>query len=41
LPAGLDVDGEHPLEALRPGHPLLPIDGRCLATLSDSACAGC
>jgi len=40
LPAGLDVDGEYALEALGPEHRLVPIDGRCLATLSDSACAG-
>ena len=39
-PADLDVYGEYALEALGPGHPLVPIDGRCLATLSDSACAG-
>ena len=36
LAAGLDVDGEHPLEALRPGHRPLPIGGRCLGTLSGS-----
>ena len=37
-PAALDVDGEYALEALGPGHALVPIDGRCLATLSDGAC---
>ena len=40
LLAGLDVNGEHPLEALCPAHRPLPIGGRCLATLSDSACPG-
>ena len=39
-PADLDVYRKYALEALGPGHPLVPIDGRCLATLSDSACAG-
>ena len=40
LPAGLDIDREHPLEALRPRHPRMPIDGRWLATLGNSACPG-
>ena len=36
LAAGFDVDGEHPLEALRPGHRPLPAGGRCLGTLGGS-----
>jgi hypothetical protein len=32
LAAGLDVDGEHPLEALRPGHRFLSASGRGLET---------
>ena len=33
LAAGLDVGGEHPLEALRPGHRPLPAGGRFPGTL--------
>ena len=33
LPAGLDINREHPLEALRPAHRPLPIDGRWLIGL--------
>ena len=40
LPAGLDVDGEHPPEALRPVHRPLPIGGRCLDALVGSGAAG-
>ena len=36
-PADLDVYRKYALEALGPGHPPLPIAGRCLATPSDSA----
>jgi hypothetical protein len=36
----VNVDGEYPLEALCPAHRPLPIGGRCLASLSDSACPG-
>ena len=39
-PVDLDVYRKYALEALGPGHHLVPIDGRCLTTLSDSACAG-
>jgi len=34
--AGLDVYGEHPLEALRPGHCPLRVDGRWLVVLAAS-----
>ena len=40
LSAGLDVDGEHPLEALGPGHPPLPTGDRCFGTFSDGRTAG-
>jgi len=36
LPAGLDVDGEHPLEALRPGEAPLAVGGRWFAALGCS-----
>jgi hypothetical protein len=36
LPAGLNVDGEYPLEALCPGHRLLSTSGRCLTALGGS-----
>jgi hypothetical protein len=34
--AGLDLDGENPLEALRPRQGSLPVGGPCLATLVGS-----
>ncbi len=42
LAAGLNVDGEYPLEALCPGHRLLSASGRCLTALggSDGVCPG-
>ena len=40
LAAGLNVDGEHPLEALGPGHPPLPTCDRCFGTFSDGRTAG-
>ena len=36
LPAGLDVDGEDPLEALCPSQSPLPVGGRCPAALAGS-----
>jgi len=39
-PAGLDLDGERPLEALRPGQGSLPVGGRYLAVLVGSGGAG-
>jgi hypothetical protein len=42
LPAGLDIDGEHPLGALRAGEAPLTVGGRwrtALAGLSGSGCA--
>jgi len=35
-PASLDLDGEHPLEALRPCQGPLSVGGRCLAALAGS-----
>jgi len=37
LSAGLNIDGEHPLEPLRPAHRPLPIDGRWLIGLHSLA----